>query len=777
MSSTITIAGTSYPAFGAGSRPLHRFRLDRLMRSLDGAGSLDFHEFAGTLPMTFHPGQAVTLSIGSLPVFTGEISRRQAAPTGEGWRFAYTCQDAFAVASRTVPVTNPNDFTGTITFNLPTTEFAYIAALAGKSVGDIVDYLLSHHATALAAAGIAGYLTADLTGLTLVPPEPVTIQGPSLIGAIRNFLDEWAGNVAMWVDWQTGTSDWRLRFQDPATFTAHTLTLGTDPIEWPSITEDASGCYTSVVARGRSNIQAWSGLLSTGAIAKDWTTTGGGNQESLWTIADFTHPKGYYDSGTVNTATLGSTSATITSAGPTTTWASNFWPGIEGTITLINPLGTGLADVETKRVTANTSLSAGGTSTLTLDSPLANGGYSNYQIVGSPVGGEPDVWRRFTITNTWVAQHLVATFPQPVGFANAGAILKTQTPAAMVFAGGAGFPRPIEVDPTTGSIRFMQPVVMNDGVNTSSTLTAGGASVIPPTDILVFLPYSRGVLTATYPSSGFAGTAFTQFAIQRTLYIDVPSWILQGDQTTFNAYAQMKHATVSNTVVTGSVTYLGLYTTALTLGMSLNIAGATFTTGWESLAAPVRSITVEWPEDGPVGPITTLALNNLRKQATGDTYYIHPAFTGGSAIEGGQSPLGSAEDQQLAHAAGAYGLGSSLGDSDWQSAALGTIEAMRPSAPDPGAYTAANEVPVDLASAVAPPMSGVPVMSAAQAFGSSAVPVSSAPPASGVPVSRMGPDGNEAPSPAAPAAGPGLSDEDWVDKHAGDIWGGGSGEQ
>jgi hypothetical protein len=645
MTSTLTVGTTSYSPTG---RAAIRVRLDRLTRSIDEPGTLEISEYGVTLPPRFAGGMTVGLEWGTLPVFLGEMQATSAQFGPDGWRVGYRCLDLFGVAARDVPVTNPDSGAGSWTFNLPSTDTAYVPAWAGQSVGGILGLLLANHATALAACGFSTtpFVSADLAGLTIVPPEPVTIQGPSLLNAIKGFLDEWAGNIAVWADWQAATSDWRLRFEDPATFTAHTLTMGIDPIDPPSITRDTTGCFSQVVVRGMAIVESWFGSVADGTLTPAWSTTGAGNQQSLWALADWTSPAGSSDAGTITVVT--STVLTVQSADPTVHWATNFWSANQGTIYATNAVATTIAQQESRQVTACAAMTAGGTATITLDYPLVNGGYTTYRLICQPPGGLIDVWRRYNITNTRVADHLLTSFPYPVAYANGGSITSTKYPVAAVNYGGVSLPAQFEIDPVNAQIRFNQPVVMPG--NSLSDLQAGGSAVTAPTDVWALLAYGRGTLTAQAPSSGYAGTSFTVEGIQRTLYIDLPQWQRAGDLATYAAYAAMKLATVQNTVVNGTVNYAGLYADALTLGIALNIAGdngSAYATGWESIAAPVRSVVVQFTDGGSTPWITSMALSNRRKQATGDPYFLHPGFLGGAAseVQGGSFDLRQGQGQ------------------------------------------------------------------------------------------------------------------------------------
>jgi hypothetical protein len=356
---------------------------------------------------------------------------------------------------------------------------------------------------------------------------------------------------------------------------------------------------------------------------------------------------------------------TITSDSATETWGVNYWSGIQAQIGVINPVITGLADLtgmEWKTVISNTALTAGGTSVVTVDSAFANTGYTRYAIRGQPAGSS-DVYRKYTFKNRYVAQHLAKKFAHSVPWSpSQGAVGSTLFPQAVIVSppqvGSASFvqwPLDFEVVPYDGTndgyIRFFEPtvdVVAGNGGQLGQALITGGASVTKPTDIIVVVPYSRGALQAIEPLSGgtptYGGTAYTRFGIQRPLYREYPDWIDKGNLTAMQTLASQILDTVSNVVQEGSLTYLGKYGSALVGGgwpFALNIAKATGTTGFEAMAAPVRSAVLEYPQQGASLWVTRLGFSTRRQQYSGDRLYVHPAyayaggwFAGGSAGNG-----------------------------------------------------------------------------------------------------------------------------------------------
>jgi hypothetical protein len=682
MSSTLTIGGTAYTVSG---RATARMLLDRMCLSVDDADTLEFHDFGRSLPPQFHPGQTVEWDdAGPAPYFKGEIVQAQSAFTQLGWCTGYQCRGLKYVGNK-IPITNPFDSSGVITFNLPSTDINYVPALSGQSIGAILQAVFTDHAAALTAIGIAGVVVADYTPLTLVPPQPVTFQGP-LFNSIDTFLDQWAGLYSCWVEYHAATSDWRIRIVSQAAFGAATLTLGTDPIDPPTISRDSTGSYSRVLYRGRNHVEALIGSVRDTTLVPIWSAP----DQAAWKWSDFSQPAGATDYGTISTLT--STTALVTSHSGSTHWITNFWSINEGTIWNINPAATGILQQEVRAIIACTAMTAGGTATITFDRPLANGGYTNYQMTCQPPGTKVDVWRRYGLSNTFAAAHLVRMFNADVAWGNMGSVVRTSYPIGAIVSGSSYFPATFEIDPTTGTIRFDQPTVST--LNSQQALDLGGAGVKAPDDVLALIAYARGTLTSVAPSSGFQGTFFTADGVSRTWTIDDPGWINAGAQAQYDALAQAKLDTVKDTVLTGSCVYNGKYVAGLTRGMLLNIAGTGYTTGYEAIAAVVRSVTLEWPDAGANAFTTTLAISSRRKQGTGDTFYAHPAFTGGAAWQvtdhgfnqGGATSIGVAGTAATAGfapagaASDAFTQSASAGGNDFNRAATGAGNAFNQSA-------------------------------------------------------------------------------------------------
>lgn len=623
-----------------------RVTLQELALSYRSAGSLEFSQRAVT--PDWGPGQVVTLTDGATLLFTGTIASVDPGQGDLGLFHAYKCLD-LRYSANFIPITNPNTGTGLITFNLPSTDDDYLADFAGKSVGEILQYLFDEHGAALLAAGIPAYHSADLTPLTIVPTSPVNLRG-RFWSAVEDLVTEWYNQYVPYIE-----PDGTIRVLDTTAFTPVTLTK--DHPDYAIAVQgggrDTGGNYSRVEIRGAADIDVSYNSLAQVTLGEAFTS----GDKTAWKYSDYTSPKNAADTGDITSPT--STTLTVTSSNATRTWATNFWSG--ATVYAIDPIATGLGFTEQRVVTACTALTAGGSSVLTLDRPLNSSGYTDYSIVGSPTGIST-CWRLYNILPNpgWVREHLVKRFTHSFAWTTAGMVQQLMYPVATICnSAGVEVPWEFKILPATGQILFNVPVVKPFATSISSLETGGASTTGIPANIKVALPFSRGVLTAVYPPDDtagevHAGTLWTADGIPRTLYREFPQWSWGADQANYELLAEQIHRTVCDTVVAGTVTYFGKYSAALGLGMALNVDQYDgVPTGLEAVNCPVMGVTLEFPPGGPVNYVTRLEFSNARRPYSGDRLYAHPAFGAESVLDNTNTLAGWAwqpswEDRQTA---------------------------------------------------------------------------------------------------------------------------------
>jgi len=394
----------------------------------------------------------------------------------------------------------------------------------------------------------------------------------------------------------------------------------------------------------------------TGTSAAATAVLGSGSTAGMVTAINVTNAgSGYSSSPTVTltgpavgnsdvgTCTMSSTTqVTVTSSNSKTNWPADYWDqtntGHQASIVLRSDTISDVTQTYTSKVTANTSLSPGGTSVITLQVAAPATSYNSYQIYGT-AGGASFVWRRYRVTNTAVAAQMTSYFPWPVPYKNSAATLVSTAQAVVQYSstGSEPFnqtPIGVNVDPTSGTILLARPSAL--------VYSPDGKTAVPPSNVQVFLPVNTGALQAVYPPDSppgtpvYGGTAYTALGIQRTKYLSMPDWTDYSQSSNMALFAQEYFGTCSNVVIEGTISYHGLLSAALAPGQGLSITGSGYTTGYEGIVLPVVACNVRFNQRAEGGSLfeTELTFSTRRMPFTG-AQFQRPAMKG--------QPLGFAE--------------------------------------------------------------------------------------------------------------------------------------
>ena len=629
-----------------------RLVIDRLTQTMDGVDVLEFHE-VGTGPV---PGQSLGATVdftldGTLR-FHGEIAQCRTQFGQHGYIHPYVCLGYEYLVNR-IPVTNPATGDGTYLFNLPSTDPDYLASYSGLTLEAILTVVIEDHYTELDALGVGpftvggevtGNFATALTALDFTPAGAITVSGERLWQTLQGVLEQFAPHYKLHIN-----PDGSMQLYDTTDLDPVTLTSPDDWVEPPALSYDVSECSTAVLIRGGPKADAAKLSTADGTLTEDWT----GGEEAAWTWADFTAPQDGRSVGAVTSSTT--TTVTIDPDDNARTWLANEWGPSErrGWIVLYDAVLTGVDRWCARSVASNTSLSAAGTSVLTLEEDLPATGWTRYDLVGLGLG-RTHVWRRYTPTDTDIQLQLLKRFPMPMPFRFENGVQMTTSPMGEIHwtASSLDYAQatPIEVDPGTGTIWWTRPTTAAN--NSLDTLITGGGSVVAPDDVVAWVPLRKGRLEARYPTSGYAGTAYDDAGIEHEMVIDLPAWNDSGATAAFEDYAQQLHAAVSDIVIEGQVVVHGLGSN-LALGLCLNLAAkegsATVTTGLEAANLPVRSITIVWPQSGADTIQTLYEVSNRRRPLSGDRLFSsmahwEPQLLGsgggdGPIVLGGPAPL------------------------------------------------------------------------------------------------------------------------------------------
>jgi hypothetical protein len=342
-----------------------------------------------------------------------------------------------------------------------------------------------------------------------------------------------------------------------------------------------------------------------------------------------------------------STQIVVTPLDSTKTWPANYWDqtdtGRKAVADMDYNIGTDVDAKFTAMVIANTALTGGGTSTLTLDRPMPTTNYTSYSLCAQ-AGGGSIVYRRYKITNAAMASLITDdqwTFAKPFISSNGQAATLSSFNCGVIEWSASGLPpyvaAPIAftVDPTAGTVDLVVPSVCKWG--TPAKLKAGGAAVDGiPTNVRLMIGVRKGQLIATCPpdsGSGSAatpqyqGTAYTVRGIERTLTVTVPGWRDSSNQAGMDAYACDILDSVKDEITEGTVPYLGFYEAAATPGAALTLKGSAYTFALDSMAIPILECRLKIPIDNASNCITELKVSSRRAHFTGQVY-LRPTPTG-----------------------------------------------------------------------------------------------------------------------------------------------------
>ncbi|HMF38321.1 MAG TPA: hypothetical protein VKF17_16880 [Isosphaeraceae bacterium] len=602
----------------------------------------------GNYTSTGSGGSATAVMVNALFGY-GTVSGLTLVEAGSG----YTVAPTVVVAG---PCTTQATFTATVSVGGAITGFTAVAPGYGGA-----GYTSP---PAVIISTLPAITITDLEALTVIPPFQMTFCGEKILASVESIVRTCHPNHWLYVD-PTGN----IRLLDQRACANNTVTLnGSDP-RWlmPDLHRDLSDSYSQLLVRGDISVTGvWLGTAPTaatgtvvynGPLTSGATNTGGLIEDFAWgPYTTNAAAKAAYSISSFKQLTLGTgqdlgscvcdstTEVTITSNNTALTLAADQLDqtdtGLHAIITVSEIIASsGLASVSANfstQVIANTAMSAGGSSTLTLAQPMPVTTYNSYFLTFLNGAGNV-VYRRYLVVNHEVGAALQNAFPFPFAFSTAAymgtgpnvynAAALTSAPMGIALYPSAGVPsgegalaNDIICDPTSGTILFNQPTAFDNGFG-----------LITPSSVFVFVPVATGALQEWYPSSTtYGGTLYTVEGIQRTKTITLRDWT-QESSTNYNlaTFAYEQFTSICDIVIEGTFSYLGLATNYLAPGQAISIAGNGYTTGYESAAIPVASTEVIFqPGNEGTSYLTICHLSNRRQRYTGAVYVRPPVTTG-----------------------------------------------------------------------------------------------------------------------------------------------------
>jgi hypothetical protein len=273
---------------------------------------------------------------------------------------------------------------------------------------------------------------------------------------------------------------------------------------------------------------------------------------------------------------------------------------------------------------------------------LADTSYDSYWIHGN-IGGSSLVYRKYKVNNAALGAAMARLFNYPVAFtSSAGNNAElVSTPTASICYSVSGSPpyteEPLQfdIDPSTGHIYTYKP---------TSLVFGGGSTTTPASDVRVLLAINQGpnhvYAPVNDPTTGdpqYEGTFFTADLASdttraKTGVVTCSDWRDPAGQGALQAFAQDILDSCKDATYEGTITYYGLFTSALTFGLAVTVTGAGYTTGWETMSSfsghpglPVVEVELDYGDEAGASIYkTTLHCSNRRAHYSASEF-LHPA--------------------------------------------------------------------------------------------------------------------------------------------------------
>jgi hypothetical protein len=669
-STTISVGTTTYTSAQRAAGGW--VGIDSLKISVDEYWELEFTIYQCGSNPPFLSGEQVIVQVdqgaGPATVFTGNITGYPIKHEADSaWNYGYHCTD-LKRRGDLISIQDPYGQSA-FQFNLPVDDNDYDPAYSGFTVGQIVAAVLQVYNTASnlqslnvgnftfaagppATATLAAITLLDLANLTIVPNVDVRIEGEFILQVLDGFVKQWYPQYGSYVD-----AVGNIRYVSPFNFYTSTVNLyvpgagvtSPSPVDLPEYTINTDGCFTQYQIIG----QDFDGAVVSIADGT-LTPVNSPTDRSKWNINYHLYPSGTATYGSLSVTS--STSCTITCDDPTISWPSGFWPANNGYIWLVDTSGADVTGVTRRPITISAALSPGGSCDIewSSDTPLDYSSYTRFMIVGqnNPLSFVDrlfwitDPWSGDTGLNTYLGSHLVNRDPAGIPWSNNDQFVPIFYATAKILwsiNGDNANPAlrwPIQELPVgVRVIKQTGQILLDDPACFIAALAAGTEDALlngyPSTalgglwyDIRVVVPFSRGPLVAKYPASGFAGSAYTDYGIQRIKQVFLDSYTSSSQNAMMVALATQRAITLQDAVIKGTIFHHGLPAgfNAFEPGYALQIVMPT-TSPIDGIPIPVRTTVIRWPNEAADIYQVSFRFSNQKQPFTGDSRYIHPNYT------------------------------------------------------------------------------------------------------------------------------------------------------
>jgi len=541
-----------------------RIVLDRLAVSWRSGRQLVFHQAVRHDGADYEPEQSVVFEVDGAVVFRGAITSVSHVGQPGSERVEYVADGLRAISRRVTACTA--DGVPKLVWNAEPDDDDYDANRTNTTVGEMIKELIDDHASALQARGViegTGYVQADLDALDAVPSR-VILRERDFDRAIREVLAHQPDRV-----FQIHPVERRYRFHRASTLSTATVTIGgDDKVLANLLTPDLSTRATAVKIVGDEQVTPAVVTVSDGGLSPEWDS----QKESDWTIGKALAPA---DTDTGSVTGYGTDTVTDSSK----SWATDRWAG--GRV-VVSDTQAGTSQTFTVLSNTGTTLTLQGSLAIAPDAYAVENGVSDYRYVYSR-------WRITDSTKRRIARIIPGGTYAPVGWMIFQRTYKPIVCEKRSFGGGTGyFARAAEFDWDAGRFVTTHPLARG------KLHQEGGAS--GPDDVLLIFAFRGEHLVARYPSSGHAGSAYTQFGLQREKVIYDEQFVSADDQERYETLAESLHRALGDVVYAGRVPLAQLDWSLVHLGKRINITGTDrfgdpVTTGWEAIGALLGRVT------------------------------------------------------------------------------------------------------------------------------------------------------------------------------------------
>jgi len=562
----------------------NQVELEELNVSYDRYRTLSFLQRVTHTNPSYYNQQAVRLDMYGKVRFRGKIKTVEHVGSPESELVRYVAYGAREQAAE-VNVLDDNG-SPRVVFNAPYEDEEFAFARQNWSVGQMIQWLFEQHRTELNSKGVIdtasatlsnsyGYAPVEVSSMSW-KPDKVVLSAMTFDQALTNLMKISPGYAYIY---DPHNQIFRFRKVNSLSTTVITYNNSIDVVKNVSLNPDTTDRYTAMRIVGAKQPKSLSIFESTGDLTRLWDSS----LEATWSL-----PKAWGGAHTGSgTITTGTASMVVDSS---QTWAVNKWK--DGLLTIVST-GT-FSNVKSYRIITRSTTTGVYIEPNWMVVPQAGAAYK----ISSAVSPYRYVYSRWQVTSP-AYRHIAKEMTYGGSWILGGLvyeIARTRGPRLWrKVIGSVGsntlstwMPVPADFFWRSGVMLSRLPVWQGTKL---STFTPGTSS--PAVDVRLDYAYLSDPTSVRYPTSGFTGTAYGTFGIERELVIYDEEF---QDETQVDRYMEMATNLLDaykDVLYDGHVQQAQKFNVAFSnLGLRVNIAaqtgaGSPITTGFENIGAMV----------------------------------------------------------------------------------------------------------------------------------------------------------------------------------------------